>query len=113
MQEMSFQRPKIQIVSGGDAAEPPKMSSLLPKVTKYIDPPLYIFIYIYIYIYIIYITMVIVYYVYIYHHHHIYSIYMYIYIYIYIYIRIVQIIHTLDSLDFVHFSDPTGVVIIK
>ena len=71
MQEMSFQRPKIQIVSGGDAAEPPKMSSLLPKVTKYIDPPLYIFIYIYIYIYIIYITMVIVYYVYIYHHHHI------------------------------------------
>ena len=87
MQEMSFQRPKIQIVSGGDAAEPPKMSSLLPKVTKYIDPPLYIFIYIYIYIYLYYI-----------HHYgdsilciyipspsYIFNIYVYIYIYIYIY----------------------------
>ena len=31
MQEMPFQRPKIQ-----------KISSLLPKVTKFLDPPLHI-----------------------------------------------------------------------
>ena len=41
MQEMPFQRSKIQKISGVQYHRTPlKMSSLLPKVTKLLDPPL-------------------------------------------------------------------------
>ena len=39
MQEMPFQRPKIQNIFGGECPLTPlKMSSLFPKVTKFLDP---------------------------------------------------------------------------
>ena len=41
MQEMPFQRPKIKKNFGGECPRTAlKISSLLPKVTKFLDPPL-------------------------------------------------------------------------